>query len=215
MSRLVRIAVFYDGSYFQKVSGYYKFQHRAGRRLSLEGLHNFIRNEVAYIEDIDRSLCQIIEAHYFRGRYTVGDLEARAQEEGNPRLVLDHLRNERVFEQVLAANAITPHYSRIDPRFDKEKGVDVALALEAYDLAVAKRLDVVVLIASDGDFLPLLRKLASIGTRVILLYWEFEMEDGGTYVSKALVNEAAYPIAMHKVIDDPDPKFDIETLFWE
>jgi len=36
-----------------------------------------------------------------------------------------------------------------------EKGIDVWLALEAYELAIYKRFDVSVLIAGDGDFLPL------------------------------------------------------------
>ena len=58
-----------------------------------------------------------------------------------------------------------------------EKGIDVWLALEAFELAVHKRFDVVALIAGDGDFVPLLRKLNTMGTRVMLLGWDFKYVD--------------------------------------
>lgn len=48
--RLVRIAVFYDGNYFLHVSNYYNYDHPRKRRLSLSGLHEFIRNQVAQEE---------------------------------------------------------------------------------------------------------------------------------------------------------------------
>jgi uncharacterized LabA/DUF88 family protein len=52
-----------------------------------------------------------------------------------------------------------------------EKGIDVWLALEAYDLAVHKRFDVLVLFAGDQDFVPLVRKVNGLGTRVMLIAW--------------------------------------------
>lgn len=45
------------------------------------------------------------------------------------------------------------------------------LSLEAYDLAVHKRYDILVLVASDGDYVPLVRKLNSIGIPVIVPQW--------------------------------------------
>jgi cold shock CspA family protein len=65
---------------------------------------------------------------------------------------------------------------------------------------------VVVLIAGDSDYVPLIRKLNTVGTRVMLLNWDFKYEDfkGETRVTRAsqhLLEQATYPVAMHAVID--------------
>lgn len=84
----------------------------------------------------------------------------------------------------------------------KEVGIDVWLALEAYDLAVHKKFDVLALVACDGDYVPLVRKLNSIGTRVVLLAWDFKTERSETRTSQLLINECSYPIMMHEEIDN-------------
>ena len=58
-----------------------------------------------------------------------------------------------------------------------EKGIDVWLALEAFELTIYRRYDVSVLLACDCDFLPLVRKLNTIGTRVMFLGWDFSYVD--------------------------------------
>jgi cold shock CspA family protein len=88
-----------------------------------------------------------------------------------------------------------------------EKGIDVWLALEAFELAMYKRFDVLVLIACDGDFVPLVRKLNTLGTRVMLLGWDFTVSEPGrddreTRTSQNLIDEVTYPVLMHQVIDD-------------
>ncbi len=77
-----------------------------------------------------------------------------------------------------------------------------------------------VLIASDGDFVPLVRKLNTLGTRVMILSWDFEFtNDMGklmiTRTSHDLIEEASYPIPMHDMIDDPKNRADsiISNLF--
>lgn len=157
-------------------------------------------------------MCQIVEAHYFRGRFTLSDLDEKAERDRNPDFVEDFLRGERVFDQLMAQHNITPHYLRIDTRQDppREKGVDVAMALEAFDTAVNRRLDWVVLVTPDADYVPLVRKLAAIGTRTMLLGFEFP---GRTTVSRALVAEVSDAVAMHEAIDQGLADYDIDTLF--
>ncbi|MEZ4759144.1 MAG: NYN domain-containing protein [Flavobacteriales bacterium] len=41
-----------------------------------------------------------------------------------------------------------------------------------------KRYDVVVLVASDSDHVPLVRKLHALGCKTMLLGWDFEFTDG-------------------------------------
>lgn len=200
VSKLTRVAVFYDGNFFLHVSNYYHYNHPRRARISISGLHHFIRLKVAENEGSDVRYCQIVDAHYFRGRIRAQDAQQR-----------DILLKERIFDDVLVREGVTTHYLPLGP--DGEKGIDVWLALEAYELAIHKQYDVTVLIASDGDFLPLVRKLNTIGTRVMLLGWDFRFTDHNgfereTRTAQSLLDEATYPLMMHQIIDDRSLKND-------
>jgi hypothetical protein len=69
-NQLIKIGVFYDGSYFGVVSNYYMHHHEKNARISISGLHKFIRHKVAREEGIDLRYCQVIDAHYFRGLFS-------------------------------------------------------------------------------------------------------------------------------------------------
>jgi uncharacterized LabA/DUF88 family protein len=106
----------------------------------------------------------------------------------------------------LAASNITPHFTRIDTSSEppKEQGIDVWLALEAYDLAVNNRSDVIVLVAGDGDFVPLMRKINGIGKRAMLVAWRLRSENAEIRYSANLAKEAAYFLDMAELIDHPE-----------
>ena len=193
-----RIGVFYDGNFLLHASNYYNYIHPVKRRLSLGGLHNFIRHRVAEEEGIEPSKCQIAQAHYLRGRLNA----AEAAQRGN------QLYNDRVFDDILMSEGIQPHYLPLRNLQGKkeERGIDVWLSLEAYELAMTGRIDTVVLIVSDTDYTPLMRKLTGLGLRIMLLSWEFEYvnDDGVKMVTKTsheLLSLATYPVAMHDVIN--------------
>lgn len=194
-NKLIRMGIVYDGNFFLHVSNYYLYHHDRSARISLDGLHTFARRKVAAFEGVDSRYCSIIDAHYFRGR-----LPSKVVEERN------RLLSERVFEDILVRQNITTHYLPVSST--GEKGIDVWLALETYELAVLKRFNVVILIAGDGDFVPLVRKLNSLGTRVMLLGWDFKYQDENgeereTKTSQALLAECTYPMMMSGIIDDP------------
>lgn len=206
-SKLTRIGVFYDGNFFFHVSNYYHYYHDRKARISVAGLHEFIRHQVADSEGIDGKYCQIVDAHYFRGRPMARDAEQRGV-----------LLRERIFDDVLVREGVVTHYLPLGP--GGEKGIDVWLALEAYELAIYKRFDISVLVACDGDFLPLVRKLNTLGTRVMLLGWDFKWIDQNnqereTRTAQVLLEEVTYPIMMHQVIDDRSRRQDplIGNLF--
>jgi len=210
-NKLCRIAVFYDGTYFSKVSNYYLYQHERRARISIKGLHDFICAEVAKSEAIDSRHCQIVDASYFRGRLTA----QQAFEQ-------DRLMTDRAFEDVLMRADITMFQQHLSTHSDgtyEEKRIDVWLALEAYEMATLKRYDVCVLLTGDGDFVPLVRKLNTIGSRVMLLGWDFAYERDGktyrTYVSTGLIEQVNYPVMMDKVIDARDRRTDalVNNLF--
>lgn len=192
-SRLLRIGIFYDGNYFYHVSNYYCYAHARRARLSIPGIHDFVKKMVSDKENVDEQLCQIVDCHYFRGRLPAMEAKQR-----------NILLNERIFDDVLMREGVVTHYQPM-PR-GTEKGVDVSLALEALELSIFKHFNIVVLIASDGDYVPLVRKLNSLGIRVMVLAWDFEyMDDNGnlryTGTSQKLLAEVSYPLQMDQIID--------------
>lgn len=212
--KLTRIGVFYDGNYFLHVSNYYAYHHERRSRISIAGLHEFVRHRIAEEEGKDFHHCQIVDAHYFRGRLSAQEASA----EGN------RLYYDRLFDDILMMEGVTTHYLPVRTTFQgfrQERGIDVWMALEAFELSLHKQFDVVVLIASDSDFVPLVRKLHTLGVRVLLLGWDYEYfdEEGrrrSTVTSQYLWEEVTYPVAMEKFIEkDEDERFAVTRLFVE
>ncbi|MCB0763249.1 MAG: NYN domain-containing protein [Flavobacteriales bacterium] len=199
-TRALKVGVFYDGGYFTHVSNYYNYVHTHRRRLHIGGLHDFIEHMIAEREGNTPNLCHIIDAHFFRGRFSARD----ANEKPN------QLYYDRVFDDVLMYNNVRTHYLPVKDLMGRkrEKGVDVLMALETYELCMLKRFDVAVLVASDGDHVPLVRKLHALGCKTMLLGWDFEYTDQEsgelqtTRTSTDLWNAVSYPLPMHDLIDE-------------
>ena len=204
---ILRIGIFYDGYYFYKVSNYYKYEHEKKSRISISGLHDFIRSEVAALTETDIRQCRIIDAHYFKGRSSAKELGEKVQ-------------SERVFEDILMRENIVSHYLPLrygENNTVQEKGIDVWLALEAYELAIYKHFDILVLVAGDGDYVPLVRKLHTVGTQVMLICWDFSYhnENGDiveTKTSRQLQEEVFFAVQMRQRIEQNDNEY-IKDLF--
>jgi cold shock CspA family protein/uncharacterized LabA/DUF88 family protein len=204
---ILRIGIFYDGYYFYKVSNYYKYEHARKARISISGLHEFIKNEVAQLTGADIRQCQIIDAHYFKGRSSAREMGEKVQ-------------SERVFEDILMRENIVTHYLPLrynEYNVAQEKGIDVWLALEAYELAIYKHFDILVLVAGDGDYVPLVRKLHTLGTQVLLISWDFSYHNESgeiveTKSSRQLQEEVFYPVPMHQRTEQNGSEF-VRNLF--
>ena len=204
-TKLTRIGIFYDGGFFAHVSDYYLYHHERRARISIQGLHAFIRDEVGSREQTDARYCHIVEAHYFRGRFSADDAKRHDAQRVDGESTL---YRERKFEDALIKAGVTPHFMPLftadDGRPPREKGVDVWLALEAFDLASSKKLNVVVLVTGDGDYVPLVRKLNGLGTRVMVTAWDLRVAErsGTTRTAQALIDEVTHPVMMGSIIDD-------------
>lgn len=192
-NNLCKIAIFYDGNFFYSVSNYYAYHHPKKSRIGIKGLHQFIVDRVRKEEGSIDKHYQIVDAHYFRGRMSAQEAQDK-----------DILYKERMFDDVLLKEGLVTHYLPLSP--EGEKGIDVWFALEAFELSIYKKIDVAVLIASDGDYVPLIRKLNTIGTRVMVLGWDFDYVDINekyrtTNTSKSLLEHATYPLLMNDIID--------------
>lgn len=197
-NKLIKIGLFYDGNYFLHVSNYYYYYHSQHERLSIPGFHYFVRSLIAELEEEDVNRCRIVDAHYFRGRLSAAEASQRQNQ----------LYNDRVFDDILMSMGVISHFVPLRNRDGRkeEKGVDVWLALEAYELALRKEFDVVVLVTSDGEYVPLVRKLSGLGVRTMVLNWEFDYQDefGNevvTRTSQDLLQEVTYCIRAHEVIE--------------
>lgn len=190
---ITRIGLFIDGGYFSHVSTYYRYHHEGGNFLSLAGVKELIRHRIADLEGSSADRCRVVESHYYRGRISAKDAQER-----------NLLFGERVFDDALLYSGVETHYRPVSQ--GKERGIDVLLALEAYHMTVTKGLDVCVLFAGDGDFIPLVRKLHGLGTRVMVLGFNLQTlgNDGkplATRCSFHLLQEASYPVMLSEEID--------------
>ena len=198
--RLTRVAVFYDGNYFLHVSNYYNYNHERRSRISVSGLHDFIRAKVAEEEDTEPHRAAIVEAKYFRGRVSA----KTASQKGN------RLYYDRVFSDVLMSEYVQSLHLPIRSNHGKfeEKGIDVLFAVEAMALAALGQVDVLVLVAGDGDYVPLVRKLPALGVRTMVISWNFEFEDQDgrlsvTKTSQDLLQYSTYPVDMVTIVEEP------------
>lgn len=193
-----KIGVFYDGNFLLHASNYYNYIHPQRRRLSVNGLHDFISQRVAEEEGLDPKRCRICEAHYFRGRLNASDAAQRGSQ----------LYHDRVFDDILMSEGVHTHYLPLRNIYGRkeERGTDVWLSLEVFEMALQGKIDIAVLVVADTDYVPLVRKLIAMGVRVMLISWEFEYtnDDGTRIVTKTsheLLSLAHYPVPMQEVID--------------
>lgn len=196
------IGVFIDGGYYAKINRHLKQQEHS--IIKVKSMFDFIEDRIANQEHIPLSDCQITEAHYFRGRF-------RVKEAYDKHL----LYNERKFEDSLIENDVIFHYKHLrEIERDGvtevvEKGVDVWFALEAYELAVFRKFDYVVLITGDADHEMLVRKLKALKTKTVLLTWNLTEVDS---TSPLLKEEAGHHWELSKLIDD-DPYLKKKLLY--
>jgi uncharacterized LabA/DUF88 family protein/cold shock CspA family protein len=209
---LIRLGIFYDGNYLLHVSNYYNYFHERKSRISLHGLHKYIKYYVSSIEDIDTKYVTITESHYFKSRLSV-------KEVGNKQ---NQLFFDRLFDDVLMMENVVAHYHPVRniQGIKMEKEIGMNLALHAYEIASNKRIDLLVLVACDGDYVSLIKKVNGLGIKVLLISWDFEYTDDQNYLrmtktSQDLIEEATYHLALNEIIDDPANKGNsfVEGLF--
>ena len=207
---LKRIAIFYDGSFFQKVNQYYGYEHPRKQFIDLGGFHEYVRHRVAALEtNKNVSLCQIVEAHFFRGRFSLSSAKTH-----------NSLEPDRLQDQLLMYAGVVAHYYPMDEsegRPPQEKGIDVWLALEAYDLAVHKRFDVLALFSGDQDFVPLIRKVNGLGTRVLVIGVDIAPPGKPpTKTNGRLLDEASYTVMLSEEVESKTAKGDpiIDGIFY-
>ena len=189
MIQPLSIGLFIDGGYYAKIDE--ALRHNSGLGLDLKKLMHFIRTTVAEHYDTTIDECQIVESHYFRGRYRAAVAEQK-------RILFP----ERRFEDALIENDVIFHYKHLREAPGGgiiEKGIDTWFALDTYELTLYRNLNYVVLISGDADHEMLARKLKALKTHVLLLTWD-PAHTGST--SRFLSEEVCTHIDIGKLLTD-------------
>jgi uncharacterized LabA/DUF88 family protein len=200
---ICRIGFFYDGSYF---SGAQKHFYRIDIGwLDLRALHSLIqefarKKEQGYFDYKD------VYGAWFQGLHTTRQIEP------------EFLRKDRNLHHDLM-------HAGVDTKFlpmsmgkkeskVKEKGVDVALAVDAMKVGLSGTIDVAVLVSGDADFVPLLRELMKVGIRTLIVYFEYESEDGyRSFANDRLLWAANYSLNINALEKDKEFRHAFKSLF--
>ena len=206
---ICRIGVFYDGTHFSIAQRYFRYDLSVGC-LSFNPFHTLLQRFVSSKER-GFSTYKVVCASWHQG---ISDAYSISQE---------LLSSDRSNHINLVDAGIEPKYLRTSHtqsengkgQVAKEKGVDVALAVDALQTAVEGKIDVAVLVTGDGDFLPLVRALNKQGIRVVNAYFHFTDKTGKeSFNSQRLANCSDYVLdvcALQR--GDVDSKTDFSSLF--
>lgn len=194
------VAIFYDGNYLSRVSKYYGSNNIVKYRLNLSVLHQYICNEAAAIVSDVLSDIYIASAHYYRNRHSASEAIHRKNQLYRDRITDDVLRNENIESHYVP-------YSNCDESF-----VCSWLSLDVLDEHNMKSFDFVILIAGDGSYIPLIKKLKSKGVDTMVVGWDIVMcgDPINIKTDEQLFAAATYTIVVNVALDQsPDKLADL------
>ena len=95
-----------------------------------------------------------------------------------------------------------------------EKGIDVALAVDAPQVGLGGKIDIAVLVTGDGDFVPLVRALNKQSVRVLGAYCKFRAKDGEeSFINERLLSVVNYAVDINALEKDNEYKQALKSLF--
>jgi len=195
---LCRIGVFYDGSYFTYAQGYFYHDRRLGW-LKFRPFHALIESYTR-IKEQGYSYYKIVYAAWFQGMSDSAQLDER------------QLRNDRNLYNDLMYTGIEPKYLPMTAS-QKEKGVDVALAIDALQIGLDRKIDIAILVTGDADLIPLVRALMKQGIRVMAAYFEYETATRKSFIDPRLLNVCNYELNISALEKDKDFRTTFKGLF--
>lgn len=198
-SHVMRVGLFYDGITFKILSDYYLHEHWRQSRLSFGGIEGFVK---VCLQRMMGRTPDVTEQHLF-----IGVARWRGAQGRSSGLAPN-------FERVMQVNGVKAHY--FEQTSGGEKGVDTALTIEMLQLAWTRRIDVAVLLATDGDFAPLAKAVRAAGVPVVLLGFHLpHSKRQPLYMSLNLTDAVTAAIDMPEMIERPLRSYQqaIENLF--
>jgi uncharacterized LabA/DUF88 family protein len=181
---LCRIGVFYDGSYFAYPQRYYYHKRKFGW-LTFKPFHTLLENALR-IKEQGFANYKIVYASWTQGLHTTKEADE------------NQLRLARNLHHDLMHAGIDVKYFPMSGT-NKEKGVDVALAIDALSIGLEGKIDIAVLVTGDGDLVPLVRALMKQGIRVMLPYFDYKDGDDKSFASERILSVCNYTLNVSKL----------------
>ena len=196
-----RVGVFYDGSYVSYAQRYF-FHNRKLGWLQLRSFHSLLES---YIRTKEQGYAnyRIVYAAWFQGLFPV----SQASEQ--------QLKGDRNMHLDLLHAGIEPKFSPVSQSGHTEKGVDVALAIDALQVGLENKIDIAVLVSGDGDLVPLVRALMKQGVRVLAAYFQYEDGEDKQFINERLLTVCNYELNVNQLELDKDFKAAFRSLFWK
>ena len=198
---LCRIGAFYDGSYFSYAQKYFYHKRKLGW-LELRAFQSLIEDFVQTKEPGFTSY-RIVYGAWFQGLYSSRHSDDRQR-------VRDRNQHHALMQVGIAGKFLPMSASG-------EKGVDVALAIDALQVANDGKMDVAVLVTGDGDMVPLARALMEKGIRVLVAYFEYDdgtgTRGGKGFASERLLRASNYSLNVNGMEKDEEFKPRFGALF--
>jgi uncharacterized LabA/DUF88 family protein len=110
---------------------------------------------------------------------------------------------------------IEPKFLPVSQSSHTEKGVDVALAIDALQVGLEDKIDIAVLVSGDGDLVPLVRALMKQGVRVLAAYFQYEDGEDKQFINERLLAVCNYELNVNQLETDKDFKATFRALFWK
>jgi uncharacterized LabA/DUF88 family protein len=198
-SSICRIGVFYDGSFFAHAQHYYYHERKLGW-LSFQPFHTFIENFISQKEQ-EYSSYKVVYASWHQGMST------------SKKVTPEQLKFDRNLYHDLMHAGIEAKYLPTSQR-QREKGTDVALAVDALQIGLDGKIDIAVLVTGDADFVPLVRALNKLGIRVFAAYFEFVEKNGKkSFINERLLAAVNYEVDVNALEQDKEFKEVFRSLF--
>ena len=176
---LCRIGVFYDGSYFTYAQYYFYAERKLGW-MTFQAFHALVEN-FAQEKEQGYTIYKVVYAGWYQGLFGANQAnEHQLHVERNRHIDLMHA-------------GVTPKYVPMS-QTQGEKGVDVALAIDALQVGLEGKIDIAVLVTGDGDLVPLAQALMKQGVRVAVAYFKYEGARRKSFVNKRLLDACNYAL---------------------
>lgn len=194
LKKALRVGFFLDGYTLKKVNEYYSVHHRYHSKLDFRGLKNWVQ---MHLFKVFAGMGDTIEmeCHYYHPHR-------------NPHMYGHVVDGVLRLEHELNSVGFQVHYSA-RTEDDGMLGPNLGLMEDALLIASYHKMDVVVLLSTQGQFAPLPDRLRMMGIPTLLLGWDFVYPKGHRTVrwrtDTCLRETCAHYVAMEKIMD-VDPK---------
>jgi len=196
---ICRLGVFYDGTFFARSQNYFYHDRQLGW-LDFKELHRLLQ-EYVRTKEPGFFAYKVVYAAWFQGLFTSSHAEER------------QLRRDRNLHHDLMHAGIEAKHLPMSAS-EQEKGVDVALAVDALQVGVKNQIDIAVLVTGDGDFVPLVRALNKNGIRVLVAYFTYEGKTSGKgFANDRLLAAANYELDICSLEGDKEFRTLFKALF--